>query len=545
MLQRLVFTVPKTQLHRQLSLTPEFKSRFHFPYERFAQILDGTYPKGSGWVGQWKAFLQQFHKLRIEQIGGLLHVCAKKHAIPLDLWKKLQTVHWTRQLDEAKGNHLASLLYSLALLNESRQLKGGRIKLEPFFDGVLKQTLQRKDLSGFTNATVAQCIESFALLKLNDHPLVTMYSAEISRLQRLKDITIQIASKVLWSWAQLQYINPSQLALLSASAVAHKEKASLQELVNVFWSWGILRYRYRTHWSKLLEELRKRRNGLTGEMLSTVFIACMCVSFRDENCGPLLQHMVATKKLVFFNTVVICDIIWCLGYQGFQDDDENVCAFVNEGLKISRLKAASEHDLLHLALGLSDLDHQNSDHWSALHNEITKIGRSKAFTAEEICDLIWAFGKVSRRVGDHLTQDLKAELLRRKRSFHQLSCHSLCRVMVGWAHTESSADGRSETVAREVVKEDRLQQYSPQQFAHLCWSFGKLGINSNALFTYVETQLLHGKILSDLTDRQISLMLIGWNHSKFYNAIVVNTIQRHLRDRSNNQNNRHQTSDIN
>ena len=525
---RLVRYVVWPQVYRvrrqAMSLTPEHKTRFYFPLERLDQILDGTYKTEQSWYSKWKAFLHQFHKLRIDQIRGMLQVCAKRRLMPQDLWRKLTTVHWTAPLSEARGFDLASILHSLALLNQSRQLRKRRILSEPFMRGVLKRALERKDLHSFGTDILSQCLYSFAALQLRDHPIVSIYSAEICSKHRRESFTTRCLANVLWSWAKLNYVDASHVKILSEMAIQKRQEANAQELTNVLWSWGILGYRSSEHWTLLLEEIQQRRRELTPLGISLVFTACARVELQnDENCRAILRRVVESKEHILFSNSILANMIWSLGKIQLVDDNASVTICIVDALKISRLEKYTSQELCSVALGISRIGFRDLDLCLELHKEIMKPFRLHQYNPQELCNFIWALGRMAVQSAE-CQKSLAAELVHRQDVFDQFSSQNLVSVVLGWAHGRFSRKEDSNVVLREVMKEDRLKQYNAQELANLCWSFGRLGIHSVNLYGRLASHMLQERILCAFTPQALATILVGWAHGRFHDLSAVHIV---------------------
>eukprot|EP00210_Caulerpa_lentillifera_P000572 g553.t1 len=494
------------QRHQWLSLTPEFKTRFYFPLERLDQILDGKYSKNLGWTAKWKAYLEQFHKLRIDQIKGMLTVCAKRRAMPRDLLQKLQTSYWTSKLAEGTGAELASILYSLAILTSSKQSRRVILRSDRFVQNVLKQAMQRQDLADFQPIALSQCLYAFALLELQGHPLVDLYSTEVAKPERSRQFSPQSMSNILWSWAKLDHFNLTHVEFVSTEFVKQMNSANEQNLANVIWSWGILQYRHRQHWMKLIHEMKQRKERLTGQGLSTLFVACGRVAFRDnQSFSELLKYVIQTKKVVLFNSQVLSNILWALGKVQYPVNDPNLLSFIHQATKASRLEEYIEQELCCLALGLQGLNFQEVDSVRSLQEEIMKSRKLSQFSPQELCTLI-------------------LEIIRRKSAFDEFSNRSLINVVVGWAHCQFTNKEDSNVVFREVMKNYRLQNYSPQELSNLTWAFGKLKIHSGNLYSRLNGVILLEKNLGSFSSQSLSNILLGWAHGRFHNHQAILTI---------------------
>ena len=509
---------------QSLSLTPEHKTRFYFPLQRLDQILDGTYKANQGWYSKWKSFLKQFHKLRIEQIRGMLYVCAKRGLMPQDIWHNLTTVHWTGPLSEAKGSDLASILHSLALLNQSRQLRKGRGLSEPFMKSVLRRALERNALHRFSTVSLSQCLYSFAVLQLRGHPLVSTYSAQICSEHRRETFTTQCLANVLWSWAKLDYVDASHLEILSEMAIQQRQEANAQELTNILWSWYSLGHRSPEHWTPVLEEIQRRRRELMPQGIALLFIACARIEHQnDDSCRVILRHVVEPKEHILFSNSILANIIWSLGKIQLSDDNASVTICIVESLKVSRLEKYTSQELCSVTLGIARIDFRDLDLCLELHKEIMKPFRLRQYNPQELCNLIWASGRMSVQSVE-CQKSLAAELVKRRDVFDQFSAQGLASVVLGWAHGRFSRKEDSNVVLREVMKEDRLKQYNAQELANLCWSFGRLGIHSTNLYRRLANHMLQEKTLEAFTPQALANILVGWAHGRFRDLSAVHLV---------------------
>lgn len=519
-------------LKRSLSLTPEFKYHFHFPLERLDQILDGSYPTNIKWISKWKAYLEQFHKLRIDQIKDMLYLCAKRKAMPMDLYSKLRSNHWIGKLAEAKGVELATVLYSIALLNESRQFGKGRMRFEPFVEGILKQAMQRKDLDRFSDAALAQCLYAFAMMSLKRHSLIEMYSIEMIHSKRRHKLKSRITANVLWAWARLNYQNEDALEAISKRAMKTCASATEQELTNLVWAWGVLGYKDLEVWNEVLKEIEKRIEKMSQQGLTMVLTASARAGHRkDVDLAFLLKHIVDGNQHRFYETRYLANMVWALGKIQYPKKDMNLHSLVQESLKTSRLEEASIQELCCLVLGISRLNYQNLEGCTRLQETILQPRRLKAMNLRELCNLIWAFGKmtVSR---DSVQKALAIELVSRQDAFDQISSQGFIQVVMGWAYGGFDEKEERNVVLREVMKNKRLKEYNPQELTNLCWAFGKMGIHSYNLFHRLTETILQPDRLTLCSFQGLTHVLMGWAKGRYHDPQAIDAILHQLHQKS-------------
>lgn len=512
------------QSPRWLSLTPEFKTRFHFPLERLDQILDGNYSKKLSWTSKWKAYLEQFHKLRIDQIKDMLSVCAKRRAMPKDLLTKLQTVHWTFKLSEGTGADLASVLHSLAILTSSKQLRKGSHRSEKFVENVLKQALQRKDLTEFQSIALSQSLYAFALLELENHPLIEVYSSEMVKSGRLRRFSTQSLSNILWSWTRLNHFNLARVESISNAFIDRMSEANEQQLANVIWSWGVMEYRNRRHWAKIVHELKSRQERLTGQGLATMLVACGRIGFRDDQSfAELIKYIVQTNKVVLFNSQVLSNLVWALGKVQYPLNDPHLLSIIHQATKASRLEDYNQQELCCLATGLQGLNFQEIESVKSLQEEIIKENRLNQFNGQELSTLVLSFSKLPVN-SDDFQKHLASEITRRVSSFDEFLSKHLVTIVLGWAHCQFSNKVDSNLVFREVMKSSRLRNYTPQELSNLTWAFGKLKIHSNNLYAKLSERICLEENLKMFSPQSLSNILIGWANGRFHNSQAIEAI---------------------